>query len=90
MVEVSPYADLQWNGPGAAKGYAATYIFLSLLEQRYGNKTLDTIVWYLTRGMVGSDRCNGLETFAVVQAVYDIDGLNVHNEEVKLKFARSG
>lgn len=51
------------------------HTFFEYLESNYGHEVLFQTINYLDSGMISNHRCYTLENCAVLQAVYDIQGL---------------
>jgi hypothetical protein len=76
--------ELEWYGKPDDRQYAATYTFFKYLEDTYGSKTIDKIIWYLGTGMISNHRCNTLENCVVLLSVYDASGLTLSNTRNKM------
>ena len=66
----------QWYGYGSDAKYGATHSFFEYLESEYGPEVLFQTIGYLDSGMINRHRCDTLENCAVLQAVYDVQGLD--------------
>ena len=74
----------QWFGYGSDAQYGATFTFFEYLENQYGNEVIGEIVNQLGSGMIMNHRCDTLENCAVLQAVYDVNGMNIEDQRKPL------
>ena len=94
MLNTAKYADafnsdtsFVWYGYGSDAQYAATHTFFKYLENKYSSKVIDKTLYYLGSGMVSNTRCHTVEDCALLQAVYDMNGLDINKKRHTLDVA---